>query len=140
MIVGFSILGAITGSALDGVAAYVDPVMVLVTCTVFLPAPLRMVRATIIELLEGAPSGTVEASVAAALAPVSADFELRSVEVRMTKIGPKLYLEVDAEARPDITIAQSDRLRRDIEDGLRHLPYDVWLNLELRPAVTSPGA
>jgi cation diffusion facilitator family transporter len=137
MVVGFTILALITGSMLDGVAPYVDPVMVLITCVAFLPAPLRMIRGTIVELLEGAPSPEVEASVRSALDRLSADFELRAVEIRMTKVGPKLYLEVDAEARPDVTLGQVDQLRLDIEEGVRHLPYDVWLNLDLRPPLSA---
>jgi predicted Co/Zn/Cd cation transporter (cation efflux family) len=133
MVVGFTVLLAIQGSSLDRFAPYVDPVMVLVTCLVFLPPPIRMIRTTIVELLEGSPPARVSEPVHAALDRVTAAFELRDVAIRMTKVGPKLYLEVEATARPDVTIGQVDGLRADIERSLAHLPYDLWLNLELRP-------
>jgi predicted Co/Zn/Cd cation transporter (cation efflux family) len=63
MIVGFSILALLTDSRWDGAAPYVDPVMVLVTCVIFLPAPYRMVRATVAEVMEAAPSPSVRVPV-----------------------------------------------------------------------------
>jgi predicted Co/Zn/Cd cation transporter (cation efflux family) len=135
MLVGFTILALVTGSRFDHLAPYVDPVMVLVTCVAFLPAPLGMVRSTVLELLEGAPPPVVRRHVEAALDDVSAAFELEGVVVRMSKLGSKLYLEVEARARPDVTLGEVDRLRRDIVRSLDHLPYEVWLNLDLRPAI-----
>ena len=70
--------------------------MVLVTCIVFLPTTTGMIRATTIELLEGSPPPRVAAALDAALAPVQAGFELQDIEIRASKVGPKLYLEVEA--------------------------------------------
>jgi predicted Co/Zn/Cd cation transporter (cation efflux family) len=70
MIVGFSILGLLTGSRWDGAAPYVDPVMVLVTCVLFLPAPYRMVRGTVGEMMEAAPGSSVRVPVIEAIEAV----------------------------------------------------------------------
>jgi predicted Co/Zn/Cd cation transporter (cation efflux family) len=139
MIVGFTVLLAVTGSALDGLAPYVDPVMVLITCVVFLPTTLAMIRSTTIELLEGSPPPRVAAALDAALAPVQAGFELRDIAIRASKVGPKLYLEVEAFADPGVTVAQVEALRQAIEAGTAHLPYDIWLNLDIRPARPRDG-
>jgi predicted Co/Zn/Cd cation transporter (cation efflux family) len=137
--VGFTVLLAVTGSALDGLAPYVDPVMVLITCVVFLPTTLAMIRSTTIELLEGSPPPRVAAALDAALAPVQAGFELRDIAIRASKVGPKLYLEVEAFADPGVTVAQVEALRQAIEAGTAHLPYDIWLNLDIRPARPRDG-
>lgn len=134
MVVGFTALALVTGSRFDHLAPHVDPAMVLITCVVFLPAPLGMLRAATLELLERVPPADVTQPVQAALDQVSAAFELRGLVVRMSKLGRKLYLEVEAEASRDVTIGQMDGLRRDIVSSLAHLPYEVWLNLDLRPA------
>ncbi len=139
MLVGFSVLLVVSGSALDRLAPFVDPVMVLVTCVVFLPEPIRMVRSTFLELLERAPTDDVATPVRAALDRVAAGFELRDVVVRMSKLGPKLYLEVEALAAPEVTLGQVDELRRAIVQGLDHLPYAVWLNLDLYPDAATEG-
>ncbi len=136
MSVGFLLLWALTDSSWDGAAPYVDPVMVVVTCAVFLASPVRMVRSTILELLEGAPPAEVQAPVLDIVRDVFREFDIDEPVVRMTKVGKKLYVEIDAEVRPDATVADEHRVRSAVRDRLRALPLDVWLNFELMP----PGA
>jgi predicted Co/Zn/Cd cation transporter (cation efflux family) len=104
-----------------------------VTCVLFVRPPLVMVRTTIIELLEGEPEPDVRSPVAAAVAAVVAAHGLRDPDVRMTKVGPKLYVELEAVADPSLTIADQHRIREDLRVRLDVLPYDLWLNLELLP-------
>ena len=136
MSVGFLLLWVLVDSSWDGAAPYVDPVMVIVTCIVFLASPIRMVRSTILELLEGAPPADVQAPVLDIVRDVFREFDIDEPVVRMTKVGKKLYVEVDAEVRPDATVADEHRVRSAVRDRLRSLPLDVWLNFELVP----PGA
>jgi predicted Co/Zn/Cd cation transporter (cation efflux family) len=132
---GFVVLWILTDSSWDSAAPYVDPVMVLITCVVFLPAPLRMVRGTILELLEGAPATDIQQPVLDMVRDVFREFEIDEPEVRMTKVGPKLYVEIDGAARPDATIADEHRVRTELRRRLETLPFDLWLNFELRPKV-----
>jgi predicted Co/Zn/Cd cation transporter (cation efflux family) len=134
MVVGFSILAVLERSdRWDHLAPYVDPVMVLVTCAAFLPGPLRLVRTMVVELLEGAPSAEVQAAVAAAVDEVWATAGLPEPQVRSTKVGPRLYVEVEGRAAPDLTVAEEHAVRSRLDAALGALPYDVWLNLELLP-------
>jgi predicted Co/Zn/Cd cation transporter (cation efflux family) len=133
MILGFAAMTVLPRTGLASVAPYVDPAMVLVSVGVLLPAPLRMVRATFVELLEGAPPGHVQAPIRAILDGVVATYRLDAPELRMTKIGPKLYVEIDAYAAGDVTIATEEEIRQRLDRELDQLPYDVWLNLELHP-------
>lgn len=133
MSVGFLVLWALTGSAWDGAAPYVDPVMVIITCAAFLSAPVRMVRTTVTELLEGAPEAEVQEPVLRAIRDVFREFEIDEPVVRMTKVGQRLYVEIDAEVRPDATVADEHQVRTTVRDRLGSLPFDVWLNFELVP-------
>jgi len=132
---GFVVLWVLTGSSWDDAAPYVDPVMVLITCVAFLPAPLRMVRSTILELLEGAPARDIQQQVLDIVADVFREFEIDDPDVRMTKIGPKLYVEIDGAAHPDATIAAEHRARTELRARLEALPFDLWLTFEVRPKV-----
>jgi predicted Co/Zn/Cd cation transporter (cation efflux family) len=132
MLVAFGAVLLLEGTSYDAIARYVDPVLVLVVCVAFLPAPFRMVRTTVVELLEGAPPADVQAPVRAVVDEVTAEFGLREPVVRMSKLGTKLYLEVDylVEAgRWDVSDA--DRVRHALRDRLARLPYTVWLNVDL---------
>ena len=133
MLVGFVVLWFLLDSSWSRAAPYVDPVMVIITCVAFLPAPIKMVRATVRELLEGAPSAEIQQPVLEIVRAVCAQFEIANPVVRMTKVGPKLYVEVDAAVRPDATIAQEDEVREIIRERLTELPFDLWLNFELTP-------
>jgi predicted Co/Zn/Cd cation transporter (cation efflux family) len=133
MSLGFALLVILTDSSWQRAAPYVDPVMVLITCVAFVPAPLRMVRSTVMELLEGAPPRSVQEPVLAVVSEVFREFDIDEPVVRMTKVGPKLYLEVDGSARPDATIADEHRVRMELLRRLEQLPLELWLNFELLP-------
>jgi cation diffusion facilitator family transporter len=135
MTMGFMVLWFLDGSRWDRATPYIDPTMVLITCAVFLPSPVRMVRSTVVELLEGAPAPEVQQPVHRIISDVFAEFEITEPVVRMTKVGPKLYVEIDAEVRQDVTIAQEHRVRATVRKRLEVLPFDVWLNFELTPPV-----
>jgi cation diffusion facilitator family transporter len=130
MMVGFGAMLAFT-EVWESAVPYVDPVMVLLSCALLVGSPLRMIRATVWELTEAAPSDDIQRAVHEAVGSVSAEFAVHDIEVRMTKVGPKLYVEIDADVDPRVTVAQEDDLRRRLDERLAQLPYEVWLNLEL---------
>jgi predicted Co/Zn/Cd cation transporter (cation efflux family) len=134
MILGFSAMWALAGTAWDGAVPYIDPGMVLATCVLFAPAPVGMVRRTVAELMERAPARDVQEPVLAAVDRVHAAFGLADPEVRLSKVGPRLYVEVEAVTPPQTTIAREHEAREGLRRELAALPYDVWLTFELVPA------
>jgi len=130
-------VGALTAVVLRettwaGVERYVDPVMVVVACAVIAPQPVRMVTTMLSELLEAAAPAAVQQPVLAALEAVRAEHGLDEPDVRIGKVGRKLYVEVDFVVRPgEWDVADEDRVRRAVAAGLAGLPYDLWLNVEL---------
>jgi cation diffusion facilitator family transporter len=137
MIVGFALMLLLSGSAWDAAVPYIDPVMVLLTCVLFIRPPLQMVRSTIHELLEGAPDAAVQAPVLKAIADVQRQFNIAEPIIRINKVGSKLYVEVDAYVAPEVTVTQEHEMRTTLERKLRELPYEIWLNVDLIP---KPGA
>lgn len=134
VVVGVGALGAVglRAAGFSGVEPFVDPVLVLVANALLLPTPMAMLRTTLVELLEGAPRREVAEPVERAVAEVRAEFDLPEPILRVSKVGRKLYVEVDfvvTDGRWDV--AGEDRVRHAVDDRLRRLPYDVWLNVEL---------
>jgi predicted Co/Zn/Cd cation transporter (cation efflux family) len=114
------------------VAAYVDPVLVLVACAILLPTPLRLLRAGGVELLEGEPPAAVAGPVRAVVAAVRARFGLDEPVLRLHKLGGKLYVEVGFVVRPgEWDVADEDAVRRAVVEGLEPLGLDVWASVEL---------
>lgn len=133
MVVGFVTMGLLARSSWSDAAPYVDPVMVLLTCVLFLHTPIVMVRSTIIELLEGEPHGDIRFAVLASVDTVRGQYGFGHADVRMTKLGPKLYVEVEILVEPDVTVAVQHHIREDLRTLLDTLPFDLWMNVELLP-------
>ena len=66
VIVAFAAVLVLDRADLGSAGAYVDPALVLVSCAVLIPTPIRMIRTTVVELLEGAPAPEVQRPVQAA--------------------------------------------------------------------------
>ncbi len=139
MLVGFGLMWLLDGSSWHAAVPYIDPAMVLLTCVLFIRGPLRMVSSTIHELLEGAPAPSVQAPVLQAIADVRRQFNLEEPVIRITKVGSKLYVDVDACVAPEMTIVEEHEVRRTLKEKLHELPYEIWLNLDLLPKLESPG-
>jgi cation diffusion facilitator family transporter len=135
MILGFTVMLLLVDSRWDDAAPFVDPAMVLVTCVTFIRAPIDMLRTTVVELLEGSPSTDLQSRVHAIVDAVRQEFDIADLDVRMTKIGPKLYVEIDGRVEPDVTVSQQHDVRTAIRERLDVLPYEIWLNIELSPNI-----
>jgi predicted Co/Zn/Cd cation transporter (cation efflux family) len=133
MVVGFTLMALLVRADRVAIARYVDPAMVLITCAVFVPTPLRMVRSTILELLEGNPADSIREAVETRVDLVRNEFELGPLTSRVTKVGPKLYVEVEGLIDGRATIAEEHRVRQRLFEVLDELRYDIWLNVELLP-------
>jgi predicted Co/Zn/Cd cation transporter (cation efflux family) len=113
-------------------ASFVDPVLVLVAVASVAPLPVRLMREGIHELLEGSAPSDVMATVEGAVEAARVGFGLPDPLVRATKLGRRLYVEVDfvVEAgRWDVD--DEDRVRHAVIDALEQLPFDLWATVEL---------
>ncbi len=132
MIVAFTAATVLSGGDGADAGRYVDPALVLVSCAFLVPTPIRMVRTTVVELLEGAPPPEIADPVRLAVHGVRREFGLEEPYLRMSKVGRKLYVEVDFLVEGgEWDVAAEDRIRRSLERRLAALPFDLWLNVEL---------
>lgn len=109
---------------------YVDPSLVILACLLFIVPPLRMIRTTFIELVEGSPDTELQGPARSAVDEVGAQFGLGEQHVRMTKIGRKFYVEIEFVVDASWSVRQSDQVRRALTDRLKVLPHDLWLTVE----------
>lgn len=131
MVVGFGVMWALQDTSYAERSRYLDPAMVIVTCAVLTPTPIRMIRDGLRELLEGTPAPDVQEPVLEIVELVRREFDLDQPRVRMTKTGRKLYVEIDLVVHPDMRVGDADRARRALIDHLSALPQDTWLNVDL---------
>lgn len=130
-------LGGVVGTLLqragqETAAGYVDPVLLLLAVALIAAMPVRLIRDGMHELLEGAPPADVAAEVDRAVAAARAEFDLPEPLVRATKLGRRLYLEVDFVVEPGRwDVDGEDRVRHAVIDPLSALPLDLWATVEL---------
>ena len=129
--VGAGLAVGLAAAGIEWPLAYIDPVLVLVACALMAPAPVRMLRRGLGELLEGAPDGHTLLAIERAVDGVTGRFDLPGADVRSTKLGGKLYVDVVYVLDHDtVTIGQEDEVRRAMIAALAPLPYDVWAHVE----------
>ncbi len=130
--IGAAAAAAASAAGLHQVVPYADPALVLLAVAVMAPVPVRLLRSGGREILEAAPPEDVRRAIDAAAESTRAEFDLPQPLVRATKLGRRLYVEVDFvvdDGKWDV--ADEDRVRRSLISALTPLGLDIWANVEL---------
>lgn len=129
---GGALAAVLQAAGRDAAAGYVDPVLLLVVVLLVARLPVQLLRDGMHELLEGAPPPEVDAAVRAAVDAARTAFDLPEPLLRATKLGRRLYVEVDFVVEPGRwDVDDEDDVRRAVVGRLRDLPLDVWATVEL---------
>ncbi|HEX6887438.1 MAG TPA: cation transporter [Candidatus Nanopelagicales bacterium] len=133
MVVGFGVAVLLARTGQADLAAFVDPVLVLVAAALILPTPVAMLRRAFRELLEGAPDHEVTGPIHAAIAAARSEFGLPEPTTRIGKLGRKVYVELDflVDAQGAWSVDDADRVRRRLLTDLAEPGRLLWINVEL---------
>lgn len=131
MLVGFGAALILRQTAWANLAAFADPVLVLLATALIIPTPLRMLNQTYTELLEGRPAAEIREPIEAAVAQVTTAHGLPEPTLRIGKLGRKLYVELDYLVEGQWDVGEADRVRRDLMDLLAEPGKSMWINVEL---------
>ena len=132
MAIGALLALVLAALAFTAVLDYIDPILVLISCALVLPLPIRLLKFGVNELLEGAPSPDIAAAIGEAVAAVRTRFGLGEPVLRSTKLGRKLYVEAHfVGAHDEWTVAEEDEVRRAFHDHLVPLGLDLWTTIEV---------
>jgi cation diffusion facilitator family transporter len=131
MLVGFAAALLLQRTAWSDLAAFADPVLVLLATAVIIPTPMRMMRQMYSELLEGRPPAEIREPIEEHIRQVSGEHGLPQPTVRMGKLGRKLYVELDYLVEGQWDIGEADRVRRELLNRLEEPGRLLWINVEL---------
>jgi predicted Co/Zn/Cd cation transporter (cation efflux family) len=130
--VGGVVALVLTGLDLSGVAAFVDPALVLIACAVVAPMAVSLCRDGVRELLEAAPPAALSEQIVTMVDAARSAHSLAKPTIRATVLGRRLYVEVDFVVDPGSwTVDEEDRVRRAVIDRLETLDYEVWATVDL---------
>ncbi|GAB3062751.1 cation diffusion facilitator family transporter [Salinicoccus sesuvii] len=129
VLLGFVIGWILSFTPLDRFVSYIDPLMVIIVAVYFIKVPLLEMYTALRELLEMAPRHQISDVVETEVALLSREHDFEDYALRMQKMGPKLYIEVDfvVPLDTDIRISVQDDIRRQLRTRLTDLPFEPWI-------------
>lgn len=118
--------------SLQHFARYVDPASVIIATLYFIKVPINRLVASIKELLVMAPEDTIQHDIEQALLPFLERYDFKDKIARATKTGRQLSVDITfvvGNSDRSFEIQQLDSIRKDIEESLKHLSDNLWLNV-----------
>jgi cation diffusion facilitator family transporter len=109
-----------------------DSLLIAVVSLCLLYPAFRLVRSTIRELTESRPESKIDERITSAVSAVARKEGLSLYEVRTAKTG-KIYVEIEFVVPTTYTVAQADRVRKELARRLR-FAGEVWLTAEFTAA------
>lgn len=129
--IGGVVVLVVAGTRFAVIAPYVDPILVIIGGLVFLLIPINLFRRSIRDLQTARPDEEVMTQVETVVENARNAEGLPEPILRVGLIGTALSVGVAFVLRAGTgDVACEDRVRRALRDGLRDLPYTVWITVE----------
>lgn len=112
--------------------AYVDPLLTILITILFGHTAVVSIKGCIRELLGGKPSPEVVSLIEKQIEQACQASQFKERILRFGKVGSKVIVEIDyviEEGSPLDSVAQQDKIRRQLMEGLGELPYSTWVNV-----------
>ncbi|MFV8828569.1 cation diffusion facilitator family transporter [Alkalihalobacterium sp. APHAB7] len=132
VLVGFLIAAILTYTQFTFLTPYMDPLMVLLSAGFFLKVPIVEIAKASKEVLEMAPDQLIQKKFKSVVDSIQAQYQIEDSMLRMSKVGSKLFIEVDFilnEQSKVITVAEQDLIREEINKRTKDLRYKKWLTV-----------
>ncbi|MFC3418774.1 cation diffusion facilitator family transporter [Salinicoccus hispanicus] len=131
VLAGFVIGWGLSFTPLDIFVPYVDPLMVVVVAGYFIKVPLLEMYTALRELLEMAPRHQISEQVEAEVESLSLRHAFEDYALRLQKMGPKLYIEIEfiVALEEDLRISEQDKIRHELKKSLKELTLDPWITV-----------
>ena len=121
-LVGFTVAFGLQLSGYGHVAAYVDPVMVVLTSLIYLRIPLRLFGEGLHEVLTMSAGPAVREQVEELVHEVAGEWDLEEPAVRLSKVGSRLDVDIVFLVNPASTartVEDFDQVRARLEERLQ---------------------
>lgn len=132
VLAGFVVAFVLGFTPLSGVTVYVDPIMVILVSGYFLKVPLTEIRKTSREILAMAPDGDLRGRVEEIARDIEEEYGFEESFVRLSKVGGKLYVEIDyvvGESSLINDVHGLDRVREHMSQRLEEVELSKWLTV-----------
>lgn len=132
VIISFVISYGLEHTSMAYLAAYIDPLAVILTSLYFVQVPGKRLVQSLRELLVMAPGDDIQEQLNRTANHISSSYHLGTPVVRSTKTGRQLAVEITFvldKQNDQLTLKDFDRFRAEIEAQLKPLGFALWLNV-----------
>lgn len=132
VLVGFIIAMVLAGTKLKSLNPYIDPFMTIVVSLVCIRIPIKTFIESFNEVICVKANDEINDDIYVLVKGIEEEYNFEESITRVSKVGRELRIEIDFVYNKDSklkTLDQMDNVREEINDAIKHIDYNKWLNV-----------
>ena len=132
VLVGFIIAMVLAGTKLKSLNPYIDPFMTIVVSLVCIRIPIKTFIESFKEVICVEANDEINDDIYVLVKGIEEEYNFEESITRVSKVGRELRIEIDFVYNKDSklkTLDQMDNVREEINDAIKHIDYNKWLNV-----------
>ena len=132
VLVGFLIAIGLSKTRFNFFNPYIDPAMTLIVSIVFLRLPIKTFIESFKEIISVKADDEINEDIYVLVKEIEEEYRFEESIARVSKVGRELRIEIDFVYNQDSklkTLDQMDSVREEINDAMKHIKYNKWLNV-----------
>ena len=132
VLVGFIIAMVLAGTKLKSLNPYIDPFMTIVVSLVCIRIPIKTFIESFKEVICVKANDEINDDIYVLVKGIEEEYNFEESITRVSKVGRELRIEIDFVYNKDSklkTLDQMDNVREEINDAIKHIDYNKWLNV-----------
>lgn len=132
VLVGFIIAMVLARTKLKSLNSYIDPFMTIVVSLVCIRIPIKTFIESFKEVICVKANDEINDDIYVLVKGIEEEYNFEESITRVSKVGRELRIEIDFVYNKDSklkTLDQMDNVREEINDAIKHIDYNKWLNV-----------
>ena len=132
VLVAFLVAEVLAKTKLNILNPYIDPGMTVVVSLIFIKMPIKTFINSFKEVMCVKADDEIKEDIYVLVKEIEEEYKFEDSITRVSKIGSELRIEIDFVYNKDSklkTLDQMDRVREEINNAIKHIDYNKWLNV-----------
>ena len=132
VLVAFLVAEVLAKTKLNILNPYIDPGMTVVVSLIFIKMPIKTFINSFKEVMCVKADDEINEDIYVLVKEIEEEYKFEDSITRVSKIGSELRIEIDFVYNKDSklkTLDQMDRVREEINNAIKHIDYNKWLNV-----------
>ena len=132
VLVAFLVAMVLANTKLNFLNPYIDPGMTIIVSLICIRIPLKGFIESFKEVICVKADDEINDDIYVLVKEIEEEYNFEESITRVSKIGRELRIEIDFIYNKDSklkTLDQMDNVREEINDAIKHIDYNKWLNV-----------